>query len=152
MMKKHLLLLNILLIFNSQTIAAANEIPPDNRYQAPAFETTNCADTTDLAVMNDCAMKVYQQVDKRLQELYQQFIPSKQSSMAERPLLNSAKEKKLFQQSHDSWLKTRDDYCNFAAQAARNEPGYPFHQYDCLRRITQQYIHNLEKYIEDLDV
>lgn len=152
-MKKYFLLLNVWLIFNSQNIAAANanEMPLDNnRYQAESFETTNCADTTDLAVMNDCAVKVYHQVDKRLQELYQQLVPPKPSP-TEHPLLN-ANEKKLFQKSHASWLKSRDDYCNFATQAIRNEPGYPFHKYDCLRRLTQQYIQNLEKYIEDLDV
>ena len=152
MMKKCLLLLSTLLIFNSLNIVAADKMPPDDQRQPEAFpnETTNCADTTDLAVMNDCAVKVYQKVDKRLQDLYQQLVPPKQSPM-ERPLLN-ANEKKLFQKSHASWLKSRDDYCNFATQAIRNEPGYPFHKYDCLRRITQQYIQNLEKYIEDLDV
>ena len=152
MMKKCLLLLSTLLIFNSQNIAAADKMLPDAQHQPETFlnETTNCADTTDLAVMNDCAVKVYQQVDKRLQELYQQLLPPKPSS-TEYPLLN-ANEKKLFQKSNASWLKYRDDYCNFATQAVRNEPGYPFHKYDCLRRLTQQYIQNLEKYIEDLDV
>jgi uncharacterized protein YecT (DUF1311 family) len=152
MMKKCFLLINVLLIFNGQNIAAADKITVENHDQPGIFssETTNCADTTDLAVMNDCATKAYQQADKRLQELYQQLVPIKQSS-TERPLLNS-NEKKLFQQSHTSWLKSREDYCNFATQAVKNEPGYPFHKYDCLRRITQQYIQNLEKYIEDLDV
>lgn len=152
MMKTYFLLLNVLLIFSSPNIAAIGKMPPDDHHQPEAFpnETTNCADTTDLAVMNDCAVKVYQQVDKRLQELYQQLIPPKHAS-TESPLLN-ANEKKLFQKSHASWLKSRDDYCNFATQAIRNEPGYPFHKYDCLRRLTQQYIQNLEKYIEDLDV
>ncbi len=151
MMKKYGLLINILLIFNGQNITAA-EMMAENNDQFETFpsETSHCADTTDLVVMNDCAIKTYQQVDKRLQELYQQLVPPKQSS-TEHPLLSS-NEKKLFQKSHASWFKFREDYCKFATQAVKNEPGYPFHKYDCLRRITQQYIQNLEKYIEDLDV
>jgi len=153
MMKKYFLLINVLLIFNGQNTTAADRMMVEDNHNQPEIfpsETTNCADTTDLALMNDCAIKVYQQADKRLQELYQQLMPSKQSS-TEHPLLNS-NEKKLFKKSHASWLKSREDYCKFATQAIKNEPGYPFHKYDCLRRVTQQYIQNLEKYIEDLDV
>ncbi|RKZ42309.1 MAG: hypothetical protein DRQ49_02355 [Gammaproteobacteria bacterium] len=102
---------------------------------------SSCEDTESLLEMNKCAKDAYNTSETRLNEMYKNVKES----------LNYA-EKSRFNKAHRKWNAFRESYCEFATYALRNEPGLPFHKNDCLDRITKQYIENLEKYMEDLDV
>jgi len=113
---------------------------------------SSCEDTESLLEMNKCAKDAYNTSETRLNEMYKNVKES--LNYAEKSRFNKLNyaEKSRFNNAHRKWKSFRESYCEFAIYALRNEHGFPFHKNDCLDRITKQYIENLEKYMEDLDV
>jgi len=102
-----------------------------------------CEGKSTLQEMNTCATEAYEEAKKKLQGKID-FINS-QSDVSNR-------QKTLITKAQDSWRTFRWNYCVFASAAREGKADHPFTKFDCLERVTNFQIKNLEKFIEDLDV
>ncbi|MCK5719209.1 MAG: DUF1311 domain-containing protein [Thiomargarita sp.] len=121
-----------------------NLIATEIEANALAEENTpmsSCEETFEVKEMNDCSKKVYQNTEKQLKAIIFEIESSLEYI-----------EKRLFKKSHRQWNSFYKNYCEFATYMLKEEPGFPFHQYDCFDRATRHYMQSLEIFLESLDI
>lgn len=97
----------------------------------------NCQSPQTTADMNMCASQEFQAADKKLNQVYQQLQSKLKSKQQQR--LTAAQR---------SWLKFRDDSCNYemgqfeGGTLAGSTYGY------CRARVTQERVKDLEGYLK----
>jgi uncharacterized protein YecT (DUF1311 family) len=125
----------LLLVSMGQSVVAGEEV---NAASGKKENVPSCEETFDVSKMNACAQKAYEASEKWLEKTYMDVIHS----------FYLRSEKSRFERVHRKWITFRQTYCEFATHASRKAPGFRFEKYDCLDRVTKQYIQNLERYIE----
>jgi len=125
----------LLLVSMDQSVMVGEEV---NATSGKEENAPSCEETFDVSKMNACAQTAYEASEKLLEKTYMNVIKSFYHST----------EKLLFERTHRKWIIFRQAYCEFATNASQKEPGFKFEKYDCLDRVTKQYIQNLERYIE----
>jgi uncharacterized protein YecT (DUF1311 family) len=127
--------ITLLLVSIAQSVGVGEEL---NAASGKEENVPSCEETFDVSKMNACAQTTYEASEKWLEKTRMDVIKS----------FYHPTEKLLFEKAHINWITFRQAYCEFATNASRKEPGFLFEKYDCLDRVTKQYIQNLERYIE----
>lgn len=97
----------------------------------------NCNNAQTQAAINECAKLSYQNADKKLNQAYQQLLPT---------LRRSRKEKLIAAQV--AWVKFRDNNCEF--ERSENEGGSiaPTIYFGCLENTTKLRTQQLQQYLK----
>ncbi len=77
-----------------------------------------------------------QAADKKLNQVYQQVVSSL-----------SSEAKQLLTTGQQSWIKFRDNNCNFEVYSSRGGTGYEVFRNGCLERLTKQRTKDLQDYL-----
>lgn len=96
----------------------------------------NCSKATTTPELKFCSQQSYQAADKKLNQVYQQVI----SSLDSEP-------KQLLITAQQSWIKFRDNNCNFEVYNYRGGTGYEIFRNGCLERLTKQRTRDLRDYL-----
>lgn len=99
-------------------------------------QTINCSKATTTPELKFCSQQSYQAADKKLNQVYQQVISG----------LNS-EPKQLLITGQQSWIKFRDNNCNFEVYNSRGGTGYEIFRNGCLERLTKQRTKDLQDYL-----
>ncbi|MGF2038361.1 MAG: lysozyme inhibitor LprI family protein [Nostoc sp. CmiVER01] len=120
---------------NTPTMTIAGTTP-DLR-EMRLVQTVNCNNPQTQIAINECAKLSYQKADKRLNQVYQQLLPT---------LETSRKQKLIAAQL--AWLKFRDTNCEF--ERSRYEGGSiaPTIYFNCLENLTKRRTQELEEYLK----
>ena len=98
----------------------------------------NCDNPLTQTTMNVCANLEYQEVDRRLNQIYQQVRTE---------ITNSVQEQKLIK-AQLSWIEFRDLDCDYVAEAYRGGSIQPLIYYSCLTFLTEERIQHLESNLQ----
>jgi uncharacterized protein YecT (DUF1311 family) len=118
-----------------QSVVSGEELNAESGKEKKA---PSCEETFDVSKMNTCAKKAYEASEKLLKKTRMDVIKSFYLPI----------EELRFKKVHRKWITFRQTYCEFATHLSLKTPGFQFEKYDCLDRVTKQYIQNLERYIE----
>jgi uncharacterized protein YecT (DUF1311 family) len=99
-------------------------------------QTINCSKAATTPELKFCSQQSYQAADKKLNQVYQQVISG----------LNS-EPKQLLTTGQQSWIKFRDNNCNFEVYSSRGGTGYEIFRNGCLERLTKQRTKDLQDYL-----
>ncbi|MEG4088827.1 lysozyme inhibitor LprI family protein [Microcoleus sp. B3-A4] len=97
----------------------------------------NCKSPQTTQEQNTCSSQEFQAADRKLNQVYQQLQPK----------LNSKQKQRLIV-AQRSWLKFRDESCNYemgqfeGGTLAASTYGY------CRARVTQERVKDLERYLQ----
>jgi len=101
----------------------------------------NCKNPQTTVEMNVCSSQEFEAADKKLNQVYKQLQPK----------LNSKQKQRLIV-AQRSWLKFRDESCNYemgqfeGGSLAASTYGY------CRARVTQERIKDLEGYLKQANL
>lgn len=112
-------------------IATAQSISNENL-------NNNCDRPLTQIELNNCTHLEYQEVDLKLNQVYQQLRAKKQNPEQEKQLINTQL----------SWLKFRDLNCEYAASRYQGGSMQTLIYSSCLIRLTQERIQHLESYFK----
>jgi uncharacterized protein YecT (DUF1311 family) len=98
--------------------------------------TINCSKATATPEVKFCSQQSYQAADKKLNQVYQEVT----SSLSSEP-------KQLLISGQQSWIKFRDNNCNFEVYNSRGGTGYEIFRNGCLERLTKQRTKDLQDYL-----
>jgi len=99
-------------------------------------QTINCSKANATAELKFCSQQSYQAADKKLNQVYQQVVSSL-----------SSEAKQLLTTGQQSWIKFRDNNCNFEVYSSRGGTGYEIFRNGCLERLTKQRTKDLQDYL-----
>jgi uncharacterized protein YecT (DUF1311 family) len=123
----------------SLLLLTAGSLLPSQASNIPVqiAQQPNCKSPQTTADMNMCSSQEFQAADKKLNQVYQQL----QSKL-------KSKQKQRLTVAQRSWLKFRDDSCNYemgqfeGGTLAGSTYGY------CKARVTQARVKDLEDYLK----
>jgi len=98
----------------------------------------NCNDPQTQTAMNICAGLSYQQVDRKLNQVYRQLLPT----------LAASRRQKLIT-SQQIWIRFRDTSCAFERSQFEGGTIASMIYSNCLSELTQQRTKQLEGYLEE---
>ncbi|MBC6434304.1 lysozyme inhibitor LprI family protein [Nostoc sp. HG1] len=137
-MRQLLLVLASMLTLSSlgtptMTIAGTTPDLPEMRL----VQKLNCNNPQTQSAINECTKLSYQNVDKKLNQVYQQLLPT----------LESSRKQKLIA-AQLAWIKFRDTNCEF--ERSRYEGGSiaPTIYFGCLRNTTKLRTQQLQQYLK----
>ena len=99
-------------------------------------QTINCSKATATPELKFCSQQSYQAADRKLNQVYQQVVSSL-----------SSEAKQLLTTGQQSWIKFRDNNCNFEVYSNRGGTGYEIFRNGCLERLTKQRTRDLQDYL-----
>ncbi|MBD2606802.1 DUF1311 domain-containing protein [Scytonema hofmannii FACHB-248] len=99
-------------------------------------QTINCSKATATTEVKFCSQQSYQAADRKLNQVYQQVT----STLSSEP-------KQLLITGQQSWIKFRDNNCNFEVYNSRGTTGYEIFRNGCLERLTKQRTKDLRDYL-----
>ncbi|GAX41337.1 hypothetical protein NIES4075_23070 [Tolypothrix sp. NIES-4075] len=99
-------------------------------------QTINCSKATSTPELKFCSQQSYQAADRKLNQVYQQVVSSL-----------SSEAKQLLVTGQQSWIKFRDNNCNFEVYSSRGGTGYEIFRNGCLERLTKQRTKDLQDYL-----
>jgi uncharacterized protein YecT (DUF1311 family) len=100
-------------------------------------EQTNCKNAKTTADLNVCSSQELQAADTKLNQLYQQLLPKISSQQKQR--LNKAQL---------TWVKFRDETCDYTAGQFDGGSAATFVYNSCLAEVTKNRVKDLEGYLE----
>lgn len=115
---------------------ASLSIPVVSEPSMAQRQTIDCSKATSTPEQKFCSQQSYQAADKKLNQLYQQVS----SSLKGEP-------KQLLISGQESWIKFRDNNCNFEVYGSRGGTGYEVFRNGCLERLTKQRTKDLQDYL-----
>jgi len=101
-----------------------------------------CADPQSQAEMNMCAAKKFKAADAELNRVYNQLVVK---------LGDDADQRERLKTAETSWLKYRDDNCEFEASFYNGGSIRPLILSSCLERMTKSRTVELRGQIKELD-
>ena len=104
--------------------------------QTIAQTTPDCTNPSSTPDERYCARQAYEDADRRLNEVWQQVLPT---------LSSEAQEQLIDRQLN--WLDFRDATCTHETRPFRNGTGYPVFFNQCLENLTEQRTSELEGYL-----
>ncbi|MBG1244582.1 lysozyme inhibitor LprI family protein [Nostoc sp. NZL] len=137
-MRQFLLVLASMLTLSSldtPTMTIAGTTP--NLSDMRLVQKLNCHNPQTQRAINECTKLSYQNVDKKLNQVYQQLLPT---------LERSRKQKLIAAQQ--AWIKFRDTNCEF--ERSRYEGGSiaPTIYFGCLENATKLRTQELQEYLK----
>jgi uncharacterized protein YecT (DUF1311 family) len=139
-MKKQLLfsLTMILTVLGSYLPVYANSIPTFKPQSQQIVQSqVNCNNPRSDIEVRACIRLRYEAADQRLNQVYQQIIPTL-----------SSEEKDLLVEAQRGWIQLRDNNCEFEVYRNRAGTGYRGFLNECLERMTKQRTAELENYLQ----
>ena len=139
-MKKQLLfsLTMILTVLGSYLPVYANSIPTFKPQSQQIVQSqVNCNNPTNNLEIKECIRLRYEAADLRLNQVYQQIIPTL-----------SSEERALLVEAQRGWIQLRDNNCEFEVYRNRGGTGYRGFLNECLERMTKQRTSELENYLK----
>ncbi|VEP17303.1 conserved hypothetical protein [Hyella patelloides LEGE 07179] len=121
----------IVMYSTKYNIATAQSISNENL-------KNNCDRPVTQIELNNCAHLEYQEVDLKLNQVYQQLREKRQNPEPEKQLINTQL----------AWLKFRDLNCEYAANRYQGGSMQTLIYSSCLTRLTQERIQHLESYLK----
>ncbi len=123
----------------SSLVLAAGFLLPSQASNIPVqiAQQPNCKSPQTTADMNMCSSQEFQAADKKLNQVYQQLQAKLKGQQKQRLTV-----------AQRSWLKFRDDSCNYemgqfeGGTLAGSTYGY------CRARVTQERVKDLEDYLK----
>ena len=97
----------------------------------------NCKSPQTTLDMNMCSSQEFQAADKKLNQVYQQLQPK----------LNSKQKQRLIV-AQRSWLKFRDETCDYESGHFEGGSVAPSIYGYCRARVTKERVKDLERYLE----
>lgn len=101
-----------------------------------------CADPQSQAEMNMCAAKKFKAADAELNRVYNQLVAKLGDDAGQRERLKTVE---------TSWLKYRDDNCDYEAAAYEGGSIKPLIYSTCLERMTKSRTEELRFQIKELE-
>ncbi|XHR84648.1 MAG: lysozyme inhibitor LprI family protein [Gloeotrichia echinulata GP01] len=126
-----------MLTFSSLSTAAvtmANSTPDMPKIYLS--QKLNCNNAQTQLEINQCALFSYQNADKKLNRVYQQFLPK----------LDKYRKQKLIN-AQQTWIKFRDASCEFERSGYEGGSIAPTIYFGCLEKATQQRTQQLQEYL-----
>jgi uncharacterized protein YecT (DUF1311 family) len=96
----------------------------------------DCAKAKTTPELKYCSQLSYQAADKKLNQVYQKVIANVKGE-----------QKQLLSTGQQSWIKFRDNNCDFEVYGSRGGTGYEVFRNGCLERLTKQRTKDLENYL-----
>jgi uncharacterized protein YecT (DUF1311 family) len=96
----------------------------------------DCSKATSTPELKFCSQQSYAAADKQLNQVYKQV----QSSLRGEP-------KQLLTTGQQSWIRFRDNNCDFEVYRSRGGTGYEIFRNGCLERLTKQRTQDLQDYL-----
>ncbi|MCC5623339.1 lysozyme inhibitor LprI family protein [Nostoc sp. CHAB 5715] len=118
---------------STMTIA---DTTPDLR-EMRLVQRVNCNNTQTQIAINECAKLSYQKADKRLNQVYQQLLPT----------LETSRKQKLIA-AQQAWLKFRDSNCEFKRSRYEGGSIAPSIYSGCLENTTKLRTQELQEYLK----
>ena len=116
----------------------ANSIPTVKRQSQQIAQTqVNCNNPRGDIEVRACIRLRYEAADLRLNQVYQQIIPTL-----------SSEERALLVEAQRGWIQLRDNNCEFEVYRSRMGTGYRGFLNECLERMTKQRTAELENYLQ----
>ncbi len=106
---------------------------------APAANAEDCAEPISQKAMTDCAKMDLAKADAKLNANY---------ALIKERLKDDAATPKLLLTAQRTWLKFRDAECTFSASGVVGGSIYNFVHTQCLTRLTQARVRDLEVYVK----
>lgn len=97
----------------------------------------SCENAQTQSEINRCAQLSYQNADKKLNQLYKQFLPRLQGSRRQKMIA-----------AQQAWIKFRDASCDFERSEFASGSIAPTIYFGCLEKNTIQQTTQLEEYLE----
>ncbi len=97
----------------------------------------NCKSPQTTLDMNMCSSQEFQAADKKLNQVYQQLLPK----------INSKQKQRLIV-AQRSWLKFRDETCDYESGHFEGGSVAPSIYGYCRARVTKERVKDLEGYLE----
>ena len=97
----------------------------------------NCKSPQTTLDQNVCSSQEFQAADKKLNQVYQQLQPK----------LNSKQKQRLIV-AQRSWLKSRDETCDYESGHFEGGSVAPSIYGYCRARVTKERVKDLERYLE----
>ncbi len=118
----------------------ANSIPTVKRQsQQIAQSQVNCNNLSSNVEIKECIRLRYEAADQRLNQVYQQIIPTL-----------SSEERALLVEAQRGWIQLRDNNCEFEVYRSRGGTGHRGFLNECLERMTKQRTAELENYLQQV--
>ncbi|MDZ7957579.1 MAG: lysozyme inhibitor LprI family protein [Aulosira sp. DedQUE10] len=116
------------------TLTMASTTPETSKIQLA--QKLNCNNAQTQLEINQCAKLSYQNADKKLNQVYQQLLPT----------LSSSRKQKLIT-AQQAWIKFRDTSCEFERSQYEGGSIAPTIYFGCLEQTTQQRTQKLQEYL-----
>ncbi|OUL37574.1 hypothetical protein BV372_01005 [Nostoc sp. T09] len=116
------------------TVAIANTKPEIS--EIDLAQKLNCNNAQTQLEINRCAQLSYQNADKKLNQAYQQLVPT----------LSISRKQKLIT-AQQAWIKFRDTSCEYERSQYEGGSIAPAIYLGCLEQTTQQRTQQLEEYL-----
>ena len=120
---------------NTPTVTIAGTTP-DLR-EMRLVQRVNCNNAQTQIAINECAKLSYQKADKKLNQVYQQLLPT----------LETSRKQKLIA-AQQAWLKFRDTNCEFERSKYEGGSIAPSIYSGCLENITKLRTQELQEYLK----
>jgi uncharacterized protein YecT (DUF1311 family) len=123
-------------------LAAASLLPSQaSNTSLKLAQQPNCKSPQTTLDQNVCSSQEFQAADKKLNQVYQQLQPK----------LNSKQKQRLIV-AQRSWLKFRDESCDYEAGYFEGGSVAPSIYGYCRARVTKERIKDFERYLEQVSL
>ncbi len=117
------------------TFVLAANILPLGTFANAQNSKINCSTATATPELKYCSQQSYAAADKQLNQVYKQV----QSTL-------KGQQKQLLTSGQQSWIKFRDNNCDFEVYGSRGGTGYEIFRNGCLERLTKERTKHLQDY------
>lgn len=101
-------------------------------------QQVNCNNPGSNVEYKECALRAYEQADRRLNQVYQELRSKLRGE-----------ERKQLTDAELTWIQFRDKNCSFEVYRSRDGTGYGGFLSECLKRMTKERTADLERYLEE---
>ncbi|WP_375512373.1 lysozyme inhibitor LprI family protein [uncultured Nostoc sp.] len=120
---------------NTPTITIAGTTPDLTKMRL--VQKLNCNNPQTQIAINECTKLSYQNADKKLNQLYQQLLPT----------LETSRKQKLTA-AQLAWVKFRDTNCEFERSRYEGGSTAPSIYFGCLENTTKLRTQELQEYLK----
>ncbi|WP_066376077.1 MULTISPECIES: lysozyme inhibitor LprI family protein [unclassified Anabaena] len=131
--------LNLLLPICASLLTASSLLIPTATIAKPTVlaRNPNCNNARTQAEINRCTQLSYQNADRKLNQVYQQLLPT----------LSGSRRRKLIS-AQQAWIKFRDNNCDYERSLYQGGSIAPSIYAGCLTEMTQQRTRQLQSYLQ----
>lgn len=124
-----------------QTITSSDQVSlkqnSSQNYKNLVSQTNNCANASNQAEINRCALQNAQAADKKLNQTYQTLLPKL-----------AASQKQNLVKAQRAWIEFKDSNCAYEKNRFEKGSIAPMVYHNCMERVTKQRTTDLENYLK----